>query len=91
MSENDIMANELEDDPNDYRVTLELEDDTTIECAIMTILDEPMEGGDVFIYRYCEDADGTPSLGNIEDDEEFEKVSDRFDEFLDEQTFDSMP
>ena len=36
MSENDIMANELEDDPNDYRVTLELEDDTTIECAIMT-------------------------------------------------------
>lgn len=107
MSENDIMANELEDDPNDYRVTLELEDDTTMECAIMTILevdnqdyivlvpvdedDEPMEGGDVFIYRYSEDADGTPALGNIEDDEEFEKVSDRFDEFLDEQTFDSMP
>lgn len=106
MSENEIMANEIEDDPNDYRVTLDLDDGTSVECAILTIFevddqdyivlvpvdenDEPIEEGDVFIYRYSEDEDGTPTLGNIEDDEEFERVSDRFDEFLDEQAYDSM-
>lgn len=107
MSENEVFANEIEDDPDDYRVTLDLDDGTSAECAILTILevdgqdyivlvpvdenDEPVEEGEVFIYRYYEDADGTPTLGNIENDEEFEKVSERFDEFLDEQEYDSMP
>ena len=84
-----------------------LDDGTSTECAILTILevdgqdyivlvpvdenDEPVEEGEVFIYRYFEDADGTPTLGNIESDEEFEKVSERFDEFLDEQEYDAMP
>lgn len=107
MSENEILANELADDPDDYRVTLDLDDGTSTECAILTIFtledqdyivlvpvdenDEPIEEGEVFIYRYFEDEDGTPSLGNIESDEEFERVSERFDEFLDEQEFDSLP
>lgn len=98
MSKNEVFANEIEDDPDDYRVTLDLDDGTSTECAILTILevdgqdyivlvpvdenDEPVEEGEVFIYRYFEDADGTPTLGNIESDEEFEKVSERFDEFL---------
>jgi uncharacterized protein YrzB (UPF0473 family) len=97
----------MEDDPNDYRVTLDLDDGRSIECAILTIMevdeqdyivlvpvdenDEPVEEGEIFIYRYFEDEDGTPSLENIEDDDEFERVSDAFDEFLDEQEFDSMP
>lgn len=107
MSENEVFANEIEDDPDDYRVTLDLDDGTSTECAILTILevddqdyivlvpvddnDEPIEEGEVFIYRYFEDEDGTPTLGNIESDEEFEKVSERFDEFLDEQEYDSLP
>ena len=107
MSKNEVFANEIEDDPDDYRVTLDLDDGTSTECAILTILevdgpdysvlvpvdenDEPVEEGEVFIYRYFEDADGTPTLGNIESDEEFEKVSERFDEFLDEQEYDAMP
>lgn len=37
-----------------------------------------MRTAEVFIYRYSEDAEGNPSLENIEDDEEYEVVSDRF-------------
>ena len=39
MSEKDIITNEFDDDPNDYRVELELDDGTTTECAILTILE----------------------------------------------------
>ena len=48
------------------------------------------EDGEVFIYRYSEDAEGNPSLENIEDDEEYEVVSDRFDELLDEAEFEDL-
>ena len=41
-------------------------------------------------YRYSEDEDGNPSLDNIDSDEEYEVVSDRFDELLDEAEFDAM-
>lgn len=108
MNEKEIFDNNItDDDPDDYRVTLDLDDGTTIECAILTILevgdqdyivlvpvdenDEPIEEGEVFIYRYFEDEDGNPSLDNIDNDDEFERVSERFDEFLDEQEFSELP
>ncbi|MBO5154178.1 MAG: DUF1292 domain-containing protein [Eubacterium sp.] len=107
MSENDFLKQEIDDDPNDYRVTLDLDNGTTVECAIMTILevdeqdyivlvpldenDEPIEEGEVYIYRYFEDEDGNASLDNIDNDEEFERVSECFDEFLDEQEFNELP
>ena len=37
---------------------------------------------DVYFYRHFEDADGNPSIGNIETDEEFEEVTDVFDQIL---------
>ena len=95
MSENEIFDNSIDDDPNDYRVTLDLDDGTTVECAIMTILevdeqdyivlvpldenDEPIEEGEVYIYRYFEDEEGNASLDNIDNDDEFERVSECFD------------
>ena len=107
MSENDFMKQEIDDDPNDYRVTLDLDDGTSVECAIMTILevdeqdymvlvpldenDEPIEEGEVYIYRYFEDEEGNASLDNIDNDDEFERVSECFDEFLDEQAFNELP
>ena len=48
------------------------------------------EDGEVFIYRYLEDEDGNPSLENIEDEEEYEAVTDRFDELLDEAEWDAL-
>ena len=107
MSENEIFDNSIDDDPNDYRVTLDLDDGTTVECAIMTILevdeqdyivlvpldenDEPIEEGEVYIYRYFEDEEGNASLDNIDNDDEFERVSECFDECLDEQAFNELP
>ncbi len=97
---------EMEDDGSDMRVTLEMDDGATVECEILTIFDvgeqnyiallplddkdEPNEEGEVYIYRYSEDEEGNPSLENIEDDDEYEAVADRFDELLDEEEFEDM-
>lgn len=83
-------------------VTLTLEDDTEVECAIVAIypagdkeyiallpLDDE-ESGEVFLYRYTEDENGEPSLENIEDDEEYEIAADAFDEMLDSEEYDEL-
>ncbi len=36
------------------------------------------EEGDVYLYRYIENADGEPELQNIEDDDEYEIAADAF-------------
>ena len=95
-----------EDNMEDLRVTLDLDDGQQVECSILTIFDvneqdyiallpldengEDNEEGEVFIYRYSEDTDGNPSLENIDNDEEYEAVADRFDELLDDEEFDEM-
>ncbi len=95
-----------EDDDSDIRVTLSMDDGSSVECEILTIFDtdgqnyiallpldeneEPNEDGEVFIYRYFEDEEGNPSLENIEDDAEYEAVADRFDELLDDAEFEEM-
>lgn len=105
MSENNL-TDLLEDDDADILVTLDLDDNSTVECRIITIFDlkeqnyivllpldengNDNEDGEVFLYRYFEDDDGNPSLENIEDDEEYEAVSDRFDELLDEAEWDAL-
>lgn len=93
-------------DDSDILVTLDLDDGSQVECEILTIFTvneqdyiallplndagEPNEEGEVYIYRYSEDGEGNPSLENIQDDDEYEAVSDRFDELLDEAEFDDM-
>lgn len=97
--------NTLEEE-EEILVTLSLDDDSEVECRILTIFDLedqdyivllPLDenGNDnpddeVFIYRYFEDDDGNPSLENIDNDEEYEAVTDRFDELLDEAEWDEM-
>ena len=85
-------------------VTLTLDDDTEVECVVLTIFTAgerdyiallPMEGedseeGEVYLYRYSETEDGTPVLDNIEDDDEYEIVADAFDEMLDDQEYDEL-
>ena len=44
----------------------------------------------MYIYRYAEDEQGLPSLGYIEDEEEYEAAADRFDELLDEDFYNSL-
>lgn len=58
-------------------------------------LDESGENndGEVWIYGYKEDPNDTnaePELIYISDDDEYDKVCDAFDEYLDNQEFDEM-
>ena len=85
-------------------VTLTLDDDTEVECVVLTIFtagerdyiallpmeEEDSEEGEVYLYRYSETEDGTPVLDNIEDDDEYEIVADAFDEMLDDQEYDEL-
>ena len=100
------MAEDLNkmEEQEEMTVTLTLEDDTELECIVLTIFQAgdrgyiallPMEGqeaeeGEVFLYRYSETEDGTPNLENIEDDDEYEVVADAFDELLDEEEYDEI-
>ena len=85
-------------------VTLTLDNDEVVECAVLTTyeandkeyiallpLDEngESESGDVYLYRYAE-VDGEPTLENIEDDDEYEIAADAFDEWMDEQEFEEL-
>ncbi|MBO5291628.1 MAG: DUF1292 domain-containing protein [Lachnospiraceae bacterium] len=51
------------------------------------------EDGEVWFYRYYEDekdVNAEPVLEYIEDDDEYEMVSDAFDEYLDNAEFDEL-
>ena len=79
-------------------VTLTLDDDSVVECEVITIYEAngkdyiallPLndegeaESSEVYLYRYTVTDQG-PTLENIESDEEYEIAADRFDEMLDE-------
>ena len=80
-------------------VTLTLDDDVEIECAIITTfnmdsteyiallpLDE--DGGNRFIRDTTGGSDH--DLQNIEDDDEYDRAADKFDEWLDTQEFEGF-
>ena len=86
-------------------VTLTLDDDTEVKCAVLTIFPAPnqkeyiallpldgreAEDGEVYLYRYVEDINGNPDLENIDSDEEYEIVADAFDELLDSAEYDEL-
>ena len=99
----DKIQENLEEE-EEMTVTLSLDDGRELECVVLTIFpaggreyiallpmdDEEAEEGEVYLYRYTEDAEGQPELENIEDDEEYEIVADAFDEFLDSQEYDEL-
>lgn len=95
-------------DAEEMTVELDLEDGTSVTCAIVTILsvgsqdyiallplDENGDNadGEVWFYRYRENPDDPneePELTYIDDDEEYEAVTDAFDEYLDTAEFDEL-
>ena len=86
-------------------VTLTLDDDTEVKCAVLTIFPAPNlkeyiallpldengenEDGEVYLYRYYEE-NGQPNLDNIDSDEEYEIAADAFDELMDTQEFNAL-
>lgn len=86
-------------------LTLTLEDDSELECIVLTTLEvngktyvallpmeeeESDEEGDVFLYQYIAKENDEIELINIEEDEEFDAVSDAFDQYLDTLEFDEV-
>jgi hypothetical protein len=105
MADNEKATPVTPDEIDDIRVTLELEDGE-VECTILTIYEvdgqdyialmplapdgsEPEEG-EVYLYRYAEDAEGLPQIDFISDEDEYEAAADRFEELLDDDMFDTM-
>lgn len=105
MQKEEFMGNnDFLNEDEDLFVTLTLEDDSEIDCQVLTIfevegqdyivlipteeVDE--EEGEVYIYRYFEDEDGEPGLDNIESEEEFEMVSEVFDQLLEDGEYDEI-
>ena len=84
-------------------VTLTLENDEELECAVLTIfesdgreyiallpLDEngDSDDGQVYLYRFIDNGeDEEPGLENILEDEEFERVSEAFNDWMEDQDF----
>ena len=95
---------EMDLEQEEMTVTLTLDDGSEVECVVLTIFEAgdrdyiallPTEGaeaeeGEVYLYRYTEDAEGNPDIQNIESDEEYEIVADAFDEFLDTAEYDEI-
>ena len=101
MAENDIFPVDDNDDDVVVTLDMDDGSEVTCEILTIFDLEEqdyivllPIEqdgkpwGVDdtVYIYRYFEDEEGTPSLDNIQSDEEYEKVAQRFDELLEEDS-----
>ena len=84
-------------------VTLTLENNEELECAVLNIfeadekeyiallpLDENGDNtdGQIYLYRFIDNGEEEePGLENIEEDEEFDRVSAIFNEWLDTQNF----
>lgn len=102
------MAKRDDYEAEEMTLTLDLDDGTSVTCAVITILtveskdyivvlplDENGENsdGEVWFYRYSENPDDPneePELGYIDDDDEYERVADAFDEYLDNCEFDEV-
>lgn len=85
-------------------ITLYLDNNAEVECDILAIFpikqqfyialmpQTPVEGyepGEYFLYRYQSDGENV-ELSEIESDDEWEAVEDKFEELLDEEEFNSM-
>ena len=78
----------INENDDEMYVTLSLDDGSEVECVVVTIFEadgrdyiallptegEEAEEGEVFLYRFAEDAEGNQDLSNIETDEEYEIV-----------------
>lgn len=87
------------------QVTLTLDDDSELVCDVIATFPAKVNGkeqmyiallptdatpeSEIFLYRFFENGEEI-DLQNIEDDEEFDIVSDAFDELLDEEEFDDL-
>ena len=84
-------------------VTLTLENDEELECDVLTIFevdgqqyiallplndDGESDDGQIYLYRLIDNGEEEePGLENILEDEEFDRVSEAFNEWMEDQDF----
>lgn len=100
MNKDNITPEEL--DISEDQITLSLDDGTEILCDILAIFPcgdkdyiallpvDSDEDGEVYLYGFVEKEDGEVDLIDIEDDDEFDAVSDAFEELLDDEEFEEL-
>lgn len=85
-----------EDEPT---IVITLEDGSELECACLSVFEVenqeyialyPLtdnDDEDIILYRYHEKSDEEWDIEYIEDDEEYEKICDFFDQMLDDEEY----
>lgn len=84
-------------------VTLTLDNDEELECDVLTVFESdgkqyiallPLndegenEDGQIYLYRLIDRGEGKePGLENIMEDEEFDRVSEAFNDWMEQQDF----
>lgn len=96
------MAEELNfDDFSEMTVTMDLEDGSSLECDVVLVFSDNEKNyialtpttqeehteADIFFYRLTGASLEEFGIENIEDDEEYQDVAERFEEIIDEQEF----
>ena len=103
MKYNTDSKEKIKNENESLTVTLTLENNEELECAVLNIfeanekeyiallpLDENGDNtdGQIYLYRFIDNGEEEePGLENIEEDEEFDRVSAVFNEWLDTQDF----
>ena len=100
-----MKINQRIENGEEITVDLDLDDGRKVTCATMIILTVnkkdyivllPLDksgqntDGNVWFYQYLSNGDDDAKLGYISDDDEYESVSEAFDEYLDEAEFDEL-
>ncbi|MBQ6582646.1 MAG: DUF1292 domain-containing protein [Mogibacterium sp.] len=90
----DEMNTFVEDEELDY-ITLEFDDNTAVDCVILGVFEadgkeyialDPEDGtDDVYIYGYRDLDDDNFELFEVEDDAEFSRAAEVFDELMSEE------
>lgn len=90
------------EDFSDMSVTLDLEDNTQLECKVVLVFREnnrnyialmperqkkDAKETELYFYRLTGASFDELGIDNIEDDEEYQDVAERFEEIMDEQEF----
>ncbi|MCQ2422896.1 MAG: DUF1292 domain-containing protein [Lachnospiraceae bacterium] len=93
---------DYKEDINHDTVTLYLDNDEEVVCDVIAIFPardgeyialEPQNAEDemIYIYRFLETEDEeSPKLENIEDEDEFNEVSEAFYEYMDENDYEDL-
>ena len=82
-------------------ITIEMEDGSEVECEVLAIfpvdgkqyialIDKDHEDSDIWLYRFVPVGEEEFNIEDIEDDKEFEKVEDAFNQMVEAAEIDAV-